>query len=177
MEDKIYREESIQAYLDGMCTNEAASEIERRIAGDKEWKKSFEEFSELHRMLQSDTGLMEPSMRFTKNVMEGISGMQVAKPASKYLNPWINRFFAGILIVFLGISLAYALMATDWSSENVNIPLKLPEVTNPLTSIDSYFGSGATLLFFAANMVLGMVLLDYRLRQKKQGMNSKSGAK
>lgn len=175
MEDNIYRDERIQAYLDGLCTEKEAREIEQKIATDTAWSKSFEDFSEIHRLLQSGQGLMEPSMRFTKNVMESIEGLHVAKPVRKYLNPWINRIFAGILVLFLGACLFYALVQTDWSSGNVTIPVKVPDVGNPLASISTFFDSQATLLFFAANMVLGMVLIDYRLKQKKRSKGAKAG--
>lgn len=175
MEDNFYREERIQAYLDGLCTEKEATEIEQKIASDTGWSKSFEDFSEIHRLLQSGSGLMEPSMRFTKNVMEGIEGLQVAKPAGKYLNPWINRIFAGILLGFLVISLGYALIQTDWSSGNTTSALKMPDLGNPAASISSFFNSQATLLFFGVNMVLGMVLIDYRLKQKNRRSGSKTG--
>lgn len=173
MEDNIYREERIQAYLDGLCTDREAAEIAQKIANDKEWSKSFEDFSEIHRLLQSGTGLMEPSMRFTKNVMESIQGLQIARPASQYLNPWINRIFAGILISFLGISLIYILGQVDWSSGNASPAMELPDFSGSFSSISSLFNSQATILFFAANMVLGMVLIDYRLKQKNKNAGPK----
>lgn len=49
----------------------------------------------------------QPSMRFSKNVMEAIDGLEVAKVSKRYVNPWVIRMVVTVLILCVITSVAY----------------------------------------------------------------------
>ena len=59
-------------YIDGVSSADERSAIEKLLETNQQWKEKYNELLELHQLVQSST-LEEPSLRFTKNVMEGIA--------------------------------------------------------------------------------------------------------
>ena len=54
----------------------------------------------------------QPSMRFSKNVMEAIDGLEVAKVSKRYVNPWVIRMVITVLILCVITSVAYVYSAS-----------------------------------------------------------------
>ncbi|HRO70936.1 MAG TPA: hypothetical protein PK951_11170, partial [Chitinophagaceae bacterium] len=59
-------------YIDGLSSAEEKSVIEELIENNTQWRVKYKELLEVQQLLQSSE-LEEPSMRFTRNVMEEIS--------------------------------------------------------------------------------------------------------
>src|SRR5450631_980021 len=78
-------EERLWDYIDGLSNGDETSAIEQLIQNNLEWKHKSHELLEVHQLMQS-TELEEPSMRFTKNVMEEIAKYQVARATRSYIN-------------------------------------------------------------------------------------------
>jgi hypothetical protein len=167
MPEHIHIEERIQDYLDGLCNEREAAEIERNIAENPAWKAAYASFSEIHQVLQSGFEPLEPSMRFSKNVMEQIAGLSIAKPTRQYLNPVVIWMIGGILVTLLVIVTGYAISLTDWSAAGSGTTLKIPEVKMPAVNWGGYVNNNTTLLFLLLNTVLGFALFDKWLRRKK----------
>lgn len=72
------------------------------------------EFKQLFSALDTE----EPSMRFTKNVMDSIEGLPVAQVSKRYVNPWVVKGIAAMLIVTI-ISLC---IYTYNSAGNFSLP-------------------------------------------------------
>ncbi len=54
----------------------------------------------------------QPSMRFSKNVMEAIDGLEVAKVSKRYVNPWVIRMVVTVLILCVITSVVYVYIAS-----------------------------------------------------------------
>jgi anti-sigma factor RsiW len=167
MPEYLNIEEKIQDYIDGFCDENEAAEIERNIAVNAAWKATYASLSEINRVLQSDFEPMEPSMRFSKNVMEQIAGLKIAKPTRQYLNPVVIWLIGGILVTMLVFIIGYAVSLADWSATGGTTTLKIPEVQMPAVNWGSYINNNTTMLFLLLNTVLGFALFDKWLRRKK----------
>ena len=76
-------------FIDGRSSGNEKNIIEQLLENNQLWKKKYKELIDIHRLVQS-TELEEPSMRFTKNVMEQIAKLHIAPAAKNYIN---NVFF------------------------------------------------------------------------------------
>src|SRR6478672_10864044 len=100
-------------YIDGVSIPSEKSNIEKLIAENAEWRSKYQELVEVHQLMQA-TELEEPSLRFTKNVMEEIAKFHVAPAAKKYLN---NKVIWGIGIFFIVTILGfvvYGISQVNW---------------------------------------------------------------
>jgi hypothetical protein len=150
-------------YIDG--TSAEASAIEKLIAENSVWRAKYAELLDIHSLVQV-TDLEEPSLRFTKNVMEEIARLQITPAAKKYINTriiWgIAAFFITAIVGFLG----YGLSQLDLSSGS--------ESGNPagidFTAVDysPMFNNSFINLFMMINVILGLMLLDRYLSWKRK---------
>src|SRR3981081_1327101 len=108
-------------YIDGLTPVNEKSSIEKLISENMEWKTKYHELLELRSLINS-AELEEPSLRFTKNVMEGIAKYNIAPATKKYIN---NKIIWGITIFFLAAItgfLIYGIGQINWkqgSSDNL----------------------------------------------------------
>jgi magnesium-transporting ATPase (P-type) len=114
-------------------------------------------------MLKS-TELDSPSMRFTRNVMEEIARLHIAPATKNYINNkiiWgIGFFFITLLVGFL----VYGFGQMDWSSgENSTLSENLHKV-----DLSKFFNNTWVTVFMMINVVLGLVLLDNYLSNKRK---------
>ena len=79
------REERLWEYIDGHASVEDKTVIEKLLDADAEWKQAYQELLEVNKLLHSSE-LEAPSLRFSKNVMEEISRMQIAPATRSYIN-------------------------------------------------------------------------------------------
>src|SRR5688572_2061837 len=91
-------------YIDGTSDAEEISIVQKLIEENQQWREKYNELLELHQVINS-TDLEEPSMRFSKNVMEEISRLQITPATSSYINHriiWgIGMFFLVLIVGFL----------------------------------------------------------------------------
>src|SRR5213075_3572418 len=103
-ENKNNVDNRLWEFIDGQSSIEEGSAIEKLIETNKQWKEKYHELLELHQLAQS-SALEEPSMRFTKNVMEEIRKYHIAPAAKTYINNkivWgIAAFFIVLIVGFL----------------------------------------------------------------------------
>jgi hypothetical protein len=101
-------------YIDGLSTDAERSVIEKMIAENSEWKAKYHELLEVHQSLNL-AELEEPSLRFTKNVMEEIARYQIAPAAKTYINSkiiWsIGLFFTTVIVGFV----IYGFAQINWT--------------------------------------------------------------
>lgn len=93
----------------------------------------------------------QPSMRFTKNVMDAIEGMEIAPVGKRYVNPLVVKGIAAVLILCILVSIF--VVFTSASS--------LPEYTNKLPQ-------NSSLYLLGINIVLLMILVERWLSSKKR---------
>lgn len=148
-------------YIDGISSE--ATTVEKLIAENGEWRAKYNELLDLQSLVQS-VELEEPSLRFTRNVMEEIARTQIAPAAKTYIN---NKIIWGIASFFLTVILGflmYGLSQLDWSSGAGD--------THSLdfTRVDynKMFNNTFVNLFMMLNVVLGLMLLDHYLGAKRK---------
>jgi len=167
MNREMEMETRLWEYIDGLSTTEEKGVIEQLLASQAEWRAKYAELLEVHQMLDL-TELEQPSMRFTKNVMEEIAKYNIAPATKSYINTkiiWSIGLFFITLIVGLVI---YGVAQIDWSAGG--------QTQNPIgvdfTAVDysPIFSNTFVNIFMMANVILGLMLLDRVLSKKKQAL-------
>lgn len=152
-------------YIDGIVPANEKAAIERLIAENGAWRARYHQLLEVHQLI-AETELEQPSLRFSKNVMEEIAKFQIAPATKNYINKkiiWgIAAFFITVIVGFLG----YAFSQVDWSSGNT----VSSGIGDYLTKANysAVFDNTFVNVFFMLNIVLGLMLLDRYLTNKKQ---------
>lgn len=100
----------------------------------------------------------QPSMRFTKNVMDSIEGLPVAKVSKNYVNPWIVKGIAAMLIVAIVVLCIY----TYTSADNFSMP-----GTDILGKL-----SGKAIPYFIGGNIIMILLLAERWITGKNRINN-----
>ena len=104
MNQQQHIEEQLWSYIDGFSSEEERSAIEKLLQSNVEWKSKYHELLDAHQLIKS-AELEQPSMRFTKNVMEQIAKYQIAPATKTYINNkiiWsIGVFFITMIVGFL----------------------------------------------------------------------------
>ena len=163
MNQQQHIEEQLWSYIDGFSSGEERSAIEKLLQSNVEWKKKYQELLDAHQLIKS-AELEQPSMRFTKNVMEQIAKYQIAPATKTYINKkiiWsIGAFFITMIVGFL----IYGFGQINW---NVSGDTKLPV---DLSKIDysKIFNNSYVNIFMMINVLLGLVLLDRVLANKRK---------
>ncbi len=156
-------QERLWDYIDGLSSKEEKAEIEELIETNLEWRKTYAELLDAHQLMQHHLELEEPSLRFTQNVMEEIAKLHIAPATKNYINKniiWgIGAFFLFMLIATLG----YGLSQVNWSAGgDTQLPVDISQV-----DFSKIYNNTYTNIFIMINTVLGLVLLDMYLRNKK----------
>jgi hypothetical protein len=164
-------EQRIWDYIDGISSASESAEIARLLAEDPEWQIKYAELMNLHELLQKEE-LDMPSLRFTKNVMEEISRLQVARSARNYINKKVIRGIAAFFLILIGGLFIYFIAQVSWtnnSSDSILPPISLNPVTLNWSRLlnNSYVN-----IFVGINTILGLILIDkYMQGRKNSGHN------
>ena len=155
-------EERLWEFIDGQGNPSQRSAIEELIATSQEWKRKYNELLEVHQLVQASE-LEAPSLRFTKNVMEEISRLQIAPATRNYINKrivWgIGLFFITMVVGFI----IYGFGLVDWKTDGDSV---ISENLNKI-SFNNFFNNTWVTVFMMINVVLGLFLLDNYLTNKK----------
>ncbi len=156
-------EQQLWNYIDGNSSTDEKSSIERLLDSNLEWKNKYHELVQTNQLLKS-TELEQPSLRFTKNVMDTIAKYQISPAAKNYIN---NRIIWGIGIFFIVMIigfLIYGFGQMDWSSsEESKYKVDLPKV-----DFSQFFSNTWINVFMMINIVIGLALLDRILANKRK---------
>ena len=158
-------EQQLWSYIDGTDKADERSTVEKLLQSNLEWKNKYQELLEIHQLMKS-VELDQPSMRFTKNVMEEIAKYHIAPATKNYINKkiiWgIAAFFFTLIIGFL----AYGFGQVDWTTPGDSktwLPIDLSQV-----NISRFFNNNFVNDFMMVNVLLGIVLLDRILANKRK---------
>jgi hypothetical protein len=163
-------EQRLWDYIDGLSTPSERTVIEKLLEAKADWQAKYRELLDVHQLMQSSE-LEQPSLRFTKNVMEEIGRLQIAPATSTYINKNIIRgigiFFITIIIGFLVYG--FGQMDIDWASNgNSTIPVDLGKV-----NFSRFFNNTWINAFMIVNIVVGLFLLDRYLANKRKEYRKK----
>ena len=163
-------ESRLWEYIDGLSADAEKTVIGQLIQSDKAWKEKYHELLEVHQLMQSSE-LEAPSMRFTKNVMEEISKLHIAPAAKNYIDKKVIWGIAIFFFTLIGIFLIYGLGQVDWSSSPASSTSTISKYVNEnLNKVDysRYFNNTYITVFMMLNVILGLMLLDRYLANKRK---------
>ena len=165
-ENKYNMDNRIWEYIDGLSSTEEKTAVERLLETNQQWKEKYHELLEVHQLMQA-SALEEPSLRFTKNVMEEIAKYQIAPATKTYINKrviWgIGTFF---LVLILGF-LIYGFSQVNWSAgSDTKLPVDISKI-----DFTKFFNNTYVNVFMMINVVLGLMLLDRFLASRRKDVN------
>ncbi len=157
-------EERLWDYIDGTTDNQERSFIEQLIQTNQEWKTKHAELLEIHQLMHAHMDLEEPSMRFRQNVMEAIAREHIAPATRTYINKKIIWGVGGFFITMLVGLIVYSFAQVNWANTSEsNTFINIDRV-----NWDRAFNNTYTNIFIMVNVVLGLMLLDMYLNNKKK---------
>ena len=165
LHDDVDMETRLWAYIDGF--SDETSVIEKLVAENREWNTKYAELLEVHQLMLASE-LEQPSLRFTKNVMEELARYQIAPAAKEYINKKIIWGLAAFFITMVVGFLVYGFAQVDWSeasSQSSPIGVDLGAV-----DYSKFFDNSLVNVFMMVNVVLGLLLLDRYLGMKRRKM-------
>lgn len=162
-------ENRIWTYLDGMGTAAERQLVRDLIRDEPAWTLKHRELEELHAML-SETEMEEPSMRFTRNVMDEIARLQISPATGRYIN---KRIIWGIGIFFLTMLacfVIYSIGLIDWGGSNSMPSGRAGEYVKEFNQVDysRVFNNIPINIFMGINIILGLFLLDRFLANRRK---------
>ncbi|MFL5741326.1 MAG: hypothetical protein ACJ75B_13970 [Flavisolibacter sp.] len=152
-------------YIDGLGNDAQKTAVKKLIDENSEWRAKYGELLELHQLVLA-TELEQPSLRFTKNVMEEIARYHIAPATRSYINKkviWgIGLFFLTVIVGFL----VYGFGQIDWSAASDN----KTSLGVDFSKVDysRVFSNNFVNIFIMLNIVLGLMLLDRYLSNRNK---------
>lgn len=157
-------------YIDGSGSVEERSVIEKLLTDNQQWKEKYRELLEINQLVQTSS-LEEPSMRFTKNVMEEIAKYHIAPATRTYIDKkivWgIGIFFITLILGFL----IYGFSQVNWNTD-AGEGRRIVDVTN--VDYSKFFNNTYVSVFMGINVVLALMLLDRFLAAKKKQIHKEA---
>jgi len=163
--ETIDMEQRLWEYIDGISTADERSVVETLIRDNAEWRALYQELLQVNQSL-GDIDLEQPSLRFTKNVMEEIAKYHIAPATKTYINNKIIWGIAAFFVLSIVGFLIYGIGQIDWSIQaNSNSSLSID-----LSKVDysKMFNSSVMNIFMMVNAVLGLMLLDRYFGNKRK---------
>jgi len=156
-------EERLWPYIDGTASAEEKTLVEKLVATDTAWKAKYHELLQVHQWLQSSE-LEQPSMRFTKNVMEEIARLHIAPAAKSYINQNIIRGLGMFFILTIIGFIVYGFGQVQWNTGTDGT------ISKNLEKVDfsKFFDNTWMNALMMVNVVLGLLLLDVYLSNKRK---------
>lgn len=163
-------EEQLWNYIDGTATPKELAFIQEMIAGNETWKSKYKELLEVNQLLKTELELEQPSMRFSKNVMDTIAGMQPAKATTSYINKNIIRSIAAFFILTIAGLLVYGFSQLNFSTGGGTsmLPFDLNGQAIKELNFSKYMSSGWINIILMVNAVLALMFLDNYFNRKKK---------
>ncbi|RDC56899.1 hypothetical protein DU508_06765 [Pedobacter chinensis] len=152
-------EQQLWDYIDGNLDATQAKAIEEKINADAEIKIRYEELLNLNLAFE-EMELDEPSMSFTRNVMESVA----LEPAPTTLKTKVNKniiyTIGGFFVISLMAMFGYVLYKSNLQLSNFDLDL------NVNFNWDKYITPTTVYCFLFADLVIGLVFLDHLMRKK-----------
>lgn len=144
-------------YIDNRCSDEERRRIAALVAGDALWKKMYDDLIQVNAMFKTAEA-EQPSLRFTKNIMEALGTETVAPRSAKYLSHRFIKGIAGSIIACMAALLIYLLAIADWS-------LTTPAVRRKIDT-GWLFNTDVQQVILIIIVILSLLLADSLLRRK-----------
>src|SRR5215218_8083027 len=155
--DTVDMEQRLWEYIDGFSSADERTVVETLIRENKQWRDLYQELLQVHQSL-TDIDLEQPSMRFTKSVMEEIAKHHIAPATKAYINKKVIWGIAAFFILSIVGFLIYGFGQIDWSASanaSSSLGIDLSKV-----DYDKMFNNTVMNVIMMLNAVLGLMFLD-----------------
>jgi hypothetical protein len=157
-------DEEIWAYIDGSCSASESQRVAEKIASDDNYALAFQELSKLNALMASDE-LEEPSMSFSRNVMDAVAQEIAPKKLTTRVNNTIIYGIAAFFILSLSAIFIYILAnssssASEFRMPTANFSFDLSHILSPLSMK----------IFLMVDLALALVYMDRLLRRKMHAL-------
>lgn len=161
-------EQRLWEYIDGLSTAGEKTVVETLIRENSQWRALYDELLQVHQSL-AGIELEEPSLRFTKNVMEEIAKHHIAPATKKYINQKIIWSIAAFFIISISGFLIYGFGQMDWTAAAGTTDAPFGIDLNKV-EYGKFFSSSVMNVFMMLNAVLGLMLLDRYMTNKRKSL-------
>ncbi len=155
-------EQRIWDYLDGTDKAQQRELTEQLIISDPLYRQVYDECKSFNSLV-SAIDQEEPSMGFSRNVMERIN----LEPAHASIKSLIDRRIifgiAGFFLLTITALLGVLFYQIDWSQTT---GFKMPEFTMAAIDSSKYLNSTYINIFFFVDIIIGLYLFDGFLRKR-----------
>ena len=160
-------EERLWDFIDGMSDPDEQSLVRRLLAEDNAWQQRYQELMAVDEAMQHHE-LDAPPLRFTKNVMEQIALFHVAPATKTYINKNVIRgITAFFLIMIIGL-LIYFFGQFHWTSTSTDNLVPQYSIDANKLNWGKALNNTYVNVFILINVILGFILLDKYLQNKKR---------
>ena len=160
-------EQQVWEYLDGTCTEQEHKKIGHLIETDRTYNTVYSELKSLHFDL-SGIELDEPSMGFTRNVMDKIAAAPMPGSMRSLVDKRIIYSIAAFFALSLLVLLATIFSQVDWTQASSTV---LPEYKIPKVDYLSFMNDTFLRVFLFADLILGLYFLDSVMRKRMLSNN------
>jgi hypothetical protein len=160
-------EQHIWDYIDGFSSTDEKQMVERLLQSDQQWIAVYRELKGLNGLIGETDLLEQPSMRFSKNVMEEVAKYKIAPATKSYINKKIIYGIAAFFILSIIGFLIYGISFIDMTKPGSG---NIPDMNLNKLNVDwsKYLNSTMLNIFLLLDVVAGLMLLDRYLRRKKE---------
>ncbi|WP_316819565.1 hypothetical protein [Pedobacter gandavensis] len=163
-------EDEIWDYIDGTSNEEQRLAIAAKIASDPVYRSLYEELLDINTQM-TEMDLEEPSMSFTRNVMEQVkletAPMSLKTKVDKRIIYGISAFFITAILSIV----VYILVNSNFTFENFEISSFIP---NKSLNFSKYISPAFIKVFLFIDLLLALVFLDTLLKRKRTQQNANS---
>lgn len=152
-------EQQLWDYIDGNLDDSSKKAIEEKIALDAEVKAQYEDLLKLN-LAFDGMDLDEPSMSFTRNVMESIALAPAPVAMKTKVDKKIIYSIGGFFVVSLLALLSYVFYHANLEMPQFDLKVNFD------FNLEKYITSTAIYAFLFADLVIGLIFLDQFLRKK-----------
>ncbi|SDG87329.1 hypothetical protein SAMN05421827_11270 [Pedobacter terrae] len=150
-------EQQLWEYIDGDLDEFSKKAIEEKIKSDARIKVQYEELLKLNSAF-SALDLDEPSMSFTRNVMESIALAPAPVAMKTKVDKKIIYAIGGFFIVSLLFLFGYSIYSSNLSMPKLDFNFNF--------NLDRYITPTVLYSFLFFDLVIGLVFLDQFLRKR-----------
>jgi hypothetical protein len=162
-------EEKLWEYIDGSSNEDERARVKTLLNTHSEWQKKFQQLIAVHQMLNS-TEMEMPSLRFTQNVMESITKLQIAPATKSYIDKKIIYSIGGFFLTMIVGLLVYSFGQINWQAG----PGSIGPVDFNKIQWNELFNNTYTKIFMMINVILALMILDKYLNSKKDQARQKT---
>jgi len=155
-------DEEIWAYIDGSCDALERTRIAEKIATDESYALAFQELSKLNELMASEE-LEEPSMSFSRNVMDAVAQEIAPKKLNTKVNNGIIYGIAAFFLLSLSAIFIYVVANSSPTVSTAEFKLPSPAFNFDLSEVLSPLSMK---IFLMVDLTLALLYMDRLLRRK-----------